>query len=309
MEKNIRYSHMSHWKGIPYKQIPNFRDFYYEDKTNIAYYQDWDMILKYHAGTGFEGLEVAPWDLMDILKLFKDLVEFKEFAAERGVEISGMFHGLGPAHEKKNHEALIAQAQAAVDKIVIMGGKHMNVCPGIDYAACGPISEEGFNNTIELLNEVGRYSEDHGVQLGIHNEFFCLMNYPQHRRMVEATDPRYVHYCIDTAQISLLGEDLCTFYDDYHDRISTFHLKDTADPKVADEVRYAPSNPEIQDDGHRWFWEPGLGVLDFEGLFKLLKKHHFTGWATVETDGTPDLLASMAYASYFYNHEMAKIYR
>jgi len=306
---NIHYSHMSHWKGVPYKEIPNFRDFYYEDKTNHAYYQSWDMILKYHAGCGYEGLEVAPWDLMDILKLFRDLTEFREFAGERGVQISGMFHGMGPGHIRENIPNCVAQCKAAAEKVVVMGGKHLNVCPGIDWAQGGPLTEEGITNTIDCLNEMGRVTEDLGVKLGIHNEFFCIMNLPNHRRIIESTDPKTVHYCLDTAQVSIMGEDLCTFYEDYHDRICTFHLKDTADPGLPDEKRYAPSNPEIQDDGHRWFWEPGLGVLDFEGLFKLLRKYEFKGWATIETDGTPDLLASMAYAIYYFRDKLGTIYR
>ena len=40
-----------------------------------------------------------------------------------------------------------------------------------------------------------------------------------------------------------------------------------------------------------------------------MKKYEFKGWATVETDGSPDLLASMAHSSWFFHHEMAKIYR
>ena len=50
---NIRYANMCHWKTIPYRQIPNFREFYYEDKTNSAYYSDWDSILKYQSALGF----------------------------------------------------------------------------------------------------------------------------------------------------------------------------------------------------------------------------------------------------------------
>ena len=43
---NIRYANMCHWKTIPYKQIDNFREFYYEDNTNTAYYNDRDRILR-----------------------------------------------------------------------------------------------------------------------------------------------------------------------------------------------------------------------------------------------------------------------
>ena len=306
MEKNIKYSYMSHWKDIPYKEIPNFRDFYYEDKTNYAYYQSWDQVFKYHTGCGYEGMEVAPWDLMAIMRLFPDLKDFRAFAEERGVQISGMFHGMTGGRFKENIPKCVEQTRAAVEKVVQLGGKHLNVCPGENYVD-GGLDEDGILNTIECLNEMGKVCEDNGVMLGVHNEFFCIMNKPNHKRIIEATDPRYVHYCLDTAQVSIIGEDLCKFYDDYHDRIVTFHLKDTADPKLPDEIRYSPF-PEIQDDGHRWFWELGLGVLYFEGLFKLMKKHGFKGWATVETDGTPDLLASMAYTGYYLRNVLGKIY-
>ena len=54
---NIRLSHLAHFKTIPYKQIDNFRDFYYEEKTNDTYFLDWDHILKYHKATGYDGIE------------------------------------------------------------------------------------------------------------------------------------------------------------------------------------------------------------------------------------------------------------
>ena len=307
MDKNIRYSYMAHWKSIPYKEIPNFRDFYYEDRTNSVYYQSWDMILDYYVATGFEGIELMP-NAREMVSLFGSPKAFGDYVRSKGTEISGMFSGMGPGHVKANIPDCVQSFKNAVDLVAELGGKHINLCPGVDWAQDGPLTEEGIVNTIACLNEMGRYSEDHGIQLGIHNEFFCIMNLPNHRRILESTDPQYVHYCLDTAQVSIMGEDLCTFYEDYHDRICTFHLKDTVDMKLPDEKRYAPSNPEIQDDGHRWFWEPGLGALDFPGLYELLRKHHFQGWVTVETDGTPDLLASMAYVSYYLHQKLDKIY-
>jgi inosose dehydratase len=159
----------------------------------------------------------------------------------------------------------------------------------------------------KVMNEIGAYATDHGVKLGLHNEFFCAINLPNHRELIESTDPRTVHYCIDTAQVSILGEDLLTFYDQYHERISTFHLKDTASAKQPDSVRYA-QDPEIADDGFRWFWEPGLGTLDLEGLYGLLKKHGFEGWMSIEYDGSPDQLASMALTRYHLDTVLRPIY-
>lgn len=83
---------MCHWKGIPYKQINNFREFYYEDKTNTTYYSDWDRILRYQKALGFGGIELAPWDFTLLLPLFGSPKAFADFAGERGVTVSGMFH-------------------------------------------------------------------------------------------------------------------------------------------------------------------------------------------------------------------------
>ncbi|MBO6013872.1 MAG: sugar phosphate isomerase/epimerase, partial [Oscillospiraceae bacterium] len=237
MEKNIRYSFMNHWKTIPYKEIPNFRDFYYEDKTNGAYYQSWDQILNYTVGCGFEGIEIWPWAFM-YTGLFGSLENFKAYVNSKGLEISGSFAGMGPGHIKANIPGCVEDIKRVVQTIAAVGGKHLNLCPGADFCDGGPLDEDGILNTIDCLNEMGRVAEDHGVHLGIHNEFFCIMNKPNHRRIIETTDPKYVHYCLDTAQVSIMGEDLCTFYEDYHDRICTFHMKDTADPMLPDEIRY-----------------------------------------------------------------------
>lgn len=304
---NIKYSHMSHWKTIPYKTIPNFREFYYEDKSNTAYFSDWDRILRYHAALGYGGIEVAPWDLADMLPLFGSPQGFAEFAGERGVSVSGMFHGADNSHDPAQRTAVLKAGHQAVDTIVAFGGKHMNLCPGNNYYGTGPLSREGVKYAAEVITEMGRYAQAHGVMIGLHNEFFCAINKDNHREFIELTDTRYVHYCLDTAQIAIIGEDLLKFYEDYHDRICTFHLKDTASLKLPDSIRYA-QDVEIVDDGTRWFWEPGEGVLDFPGLWKLLKKYNFKGWMTIETDGTPDLLASMALTMYYIRHELSRIY-
>lgn len=305
---NIRYSHMSHWKKIPYKQIDNFRAFYYEDKSNIAYFSDWDRILRYHNALGYEGIEIAPWDLADMMPMFGSPAGFTEFAKERGVLVSGMFHGASDSHDKSKFDQVLAEGKKMVDVIVAFGGKHMNMCPSDNYFGVGPLSREQVQASAAVISEMGRYATDKGVMIGLHNEFFCAINRENHREFIDLTDPKYVHYCLDTAQIEIIGEDLLKFYDDYHERICTFHLKDTASPKQPDSLRYS-RDVEIQDDGYRWFWEPGEGVLDFEGLWKLLKKYSFKGWMTIETDGTPDLLASMALTTHYLKNKLEPIYK
>ena len=306
--QNIRYAYMNHWKNIPYKSIANFREFYYQDKSNTAYYSDWDNLLKYQKALGFDGIEVAPWDLADILPLFGSADAFRQFAKERGVVITGMFHGAHASHDKAKFDEVLQAGKQAVDTIVGFGGTQMNTCPTDNYCGIGPLSREEVAQCAHVMNEIGRYATDHGIKLGLHNEFFCGINLSDHREFIELTDPRFVHYCIDTAQISIMGEDLLDFYDTYAERISGFHLKDTAYINQPDSVRFS-RDPEIQDDGKRWFWELGQGVLDFPALYKLLKKHEYKGWITLETDGSPDYLASMAMCRYYINDKLNPIYK
>ena len=305
---NIRYSNMSHWKNIPYRQIDNFREFYYEDKTSSAYYADWDRVLRYQKALGFDGIELAPWDFPVLIPLFGSPEAYTAFARERGVEVSGMFHGVDGGHDRARHADVLESGKRAVDTLVQFRGIHLNTCPTSNYFGNGPLTRDQVQACSEVITEIGRYATDRGIKIGLHNEFFCAVNRENHREFIELTDPRYVHYCVDTAQISIMGEDLLDFYETYHERICTFHLKDTASLNLPDDIRYSQA-PEIADDGTRWFWEPGEGVLDLAGLYRLLAKHAFRGWISIETDGTPDLLASMALTRYFIDHTLTPIYQ
>lgn len=305
---NLRFSFMNHWKTIPYKHIENWRAFYYEDKSDAAYFSDWNKIAKYFSALGYEGIELAPWDMPDYMAAFGTPQNMVDFLKERGICVSGMFHGVHGGHERANFEQVLAEGKAAVDMLASFGGVHLNTCPASNYYGVGPLSREQLHASARVINAIGEYAEDHGIHVNLHNEFFCAINRENHREFIDMTDPRYVHYCLDTAQIAIIGEDMVNFYDDYHERIITFHLKDTADPGLADEVRYS-KDIEIVDDGHRWFWEPGEGVLDFPALWRLMKKYGFQGWVSIETDGAPDILASMALTKWYIDHELAPIYR
>ena len=308
MANNIRLSHMSHWKTVPYKKIDNFRDFYYEDKTNMAYYQDWDRILRYHKVTGYEGIELAPWDLTEILGLFGTPAEYVAFAKDHGIEVSGMFHSCDNSYLASKYDEVLKAGKDAIDTLKAFGGKHLNVCPCNNYYGVGPLDDDALRNAAKVISDIGAYAVDNGIQIGLHNEFFCAVNKENHRRFIEMTDPKTVFYCLDTAQVAIIGDDLLDFYDTYADRICTFHLKDTASMKTPDNIRYG-QDVEICDDGWRWFWEPGEGELPLEELWKLLKKHEFKGWCTIEDDGSPDYLAAMALSSYHVNEVLGKIYR
>ena len=145
--QNIRYAYMNHWKNIPYKSIANFREFYYQDKSNTAYYSDWDNLLKYQKALGFDGIEVAPWDLADILPLFGSADAFRQFAKERGVvlRLSGQaVWGVKEYHIKGVGSKVIRQPVKAG---AIQGGAGLavvNVLVGYGVATFLSVSSKRF---------------------------------------------------------------------------------------------------------------------------------------------------------------------
>ena len=78
MANHIKLSHMSHWKTIPYKQIDNFRDYYYEGKSNSCYYVDWDRLLRYHKATGYDGIDAAALPMVHLTTVAQPRMEMAE---------------------------------------------------------------------------------------------------------------------------------------------------------------------------------------------------------------------------------------
>ena len=98
------------------------------------------------------------------------------------------------------------------------------------------------------------------------------------------------------------------FYDRWHDRVKYMHLKDTNKKNLPDAERFK-AGAEYDDEGKRWFYELGAGCVDMPGLYKMMKKHAFSGWATVEADGAPDNLAAMLLSKWYIDHILSPIYR
>ena len=97
---------------------------------------------------------------------------------------------------------------------------------------------------------------------------------------------RYVFFCLDTAQHVIAGLDPVELYEEYHDRISCFHFKDTHHVDVNDDYRRPPDAELMAPTTGRWFYEMGTpeGLVDFPRLIRAMKKHGYAGWVGVEHD-------------------------
>jgi inosose dehydratase len=307
---NLEFSYQTNmWGVLKYAKMSDYYEWYAKDYGNSVYYMDWDKVIKYIVAAGFKGIEVMVFDLPMIQNIFGTLTNFSNFAKERGIErITGMFsHHIG-SEDKKNWPEIFDYQKRAIDALYELGGKNLIVQPAGQYYGLGPLSKDQLKTAAECMNEVGKMAADKGLEICIHNEFWCAVNKYDHERFIEMTDPKYVAYCLDTAQVSIMGVDVVKFYDKYHDRMKYLHLKDTTYANAPDEKRFE-AGAEFNDEGTRWFWELGAGTVDFKGLWKLLKKHGHKGWVTLETEGTPDPLVTMMLSKWYIDRELLPIYK
>jgi hypothetical protein len=94
--------------------------------------------------------------------------------------------------------------------------------------------------------------------------------------VLDAADPKFVKFQLDTAHYQQGGGDPVTAVREYGDRLSFLHIKDLESPEPGGDAR-----------SYR-FVELGRGKVDLKGVFKALDDVNFRGWAVVELDRVPD---------------------
>jgi inosose dehydratase len=131
----------------------------------------------------------------------------------------------------------------------------------------------------KLLTELGKRTADFGIKLGYHNHMNTISEKPDDlQRVMDASDPRYVHLELDTAHYLAGGGDPAKAIFKYPDNLLFLHLKDVIDIPLGSENSKYPFK----------FVELGKGRVDFPAVFAALRQTHFTGWAVVELDRVPD---------------------
>ncbi|WP_222704389.1 sugar phosphate isomerase/epimerase family protein [Flaviflexus massiliensis] len=92
---------------------------------------------------------------------------------------------------------------------------------------------------VENANRVGKILKDeYNVTFSVHSHGDShLETREQIVRFVDATDPEYVAFCLDTGHLEYGEVDTVEFIKNYADRISIVHIKQM-DPEVVQKVRH-----------------------------------------------------------------------
>ncbi len=307
---NLKYSYQTNMWGlkVQYPKVNDWNEFYKGDFTNAAYYLDWDQIIKYHVGAGFTGIELMFHMEPYIKQFFGCPQKFTEFIQERGMEgVTGTFTIAFNSQDRSKHKESMKGLEGIMNFTADLGAHRINIMPCGGYYGLGPLSKDQIQAAADYMNEFGKRCADKDIIPCIHSEFWGSINKNELERYIDLLDQRYVGFCLDTAQVLIMGFDPVKFYDKYHEFVKYFHLKDTTCAYAPDELRLC-AGAEFQDSGDRWFWELGSGQVDFVGIWKLLKKYEYKGWIGLETDGTPDPMATMLLSKYYINHVLHPIY-
>lgn len=143
-----------------------------------------------------------------------------------------------------------------------------------------PIVAADYTRLGRLLTELGRRTADIGIPVSYHHHMNALGERPEEiRAILDAADPKYVSFQLDTAHYQQGGGDPVRAVREYRDRLSFLHIKDVQGPL-----------PGATGDLSRsyQFVELGRGKVDLKGVFDALNEVGFKGWAVVELDRVPD---------------------
>jgi inosose dehydratase len=149
-------------------------------------------------------------------------------------------------------------------------------------------TEEQWKELLSGLKEIGEYAAKQGMNLCYHPHIGTgVEKLPEIDRLMENTDPNYVHLLYDTGHLYFAGVDPLNVANKYAKRIKHVHLKNVRQAVLEKVQKQGLSFHDAIIDGI--FTVPGdpAGCIDFVPIFNSLAVSGFTGWLIVEAEQDP----------------------
>jgi sugar phosphate isomerase/epimerase len=146
-------------------------------------------------------------------------------------------------------------------------------------------TDEDLRQMAKVLQDLGSRITDMGVKFAPHAHMWSQF---ENRReidyIMENTNPKHVHFVLDTGHITMAGIDPVELARKLGHRIVEFHMKD-----VKPQNRGGAKTRLAKMDGVNdpCFFPLGNGGVDFPALKAHLDKIGWQGWLTVELDTSP----------------------
>lgn len=157
------------------------------------------------------------------------------------------------------------------------------------------------NESAECMNKIGKYCNEHGVNLVIRNEYWTVMRGENIDGFLSKLDPELVSYAPDPAHLHIAGADHIKYYEKYAKQAKAVCFTDT---KFVDELDvYKTISPEFPQDGRlqRVYWDLGYGDIDFDKIYEILKKNGFDGTVLMDSKYSLDIPKGILRLRTFWN--------
>ncbi len=221
--------------------------------------------------------------------------------------------GRSPSNPR-DHQGIVDSTRVFARTLKEMGGSCLVVRPMGSYWREAPVTDEKLKNAAECWNKVGKVTSEYGIQTAVHPDFLCAVRSADELdKFLKFTDPQLVGLTIDTAEMTIAGNDPLKLYEKYTDRVKHFHFKDTHDKDTLGEYRERNAEFQLLSSGgkrgvERWFWEMGTpeGLVDFPKLLQSLKANNYAGWIIAESDESVDPAESAALNAYYVRTVLAR---
>jgi len=151
------------------------------------------------------------------------------------------------------------------------------------------LHEQSMQHIADRLNDRGAMASRAGMKLVYHPHIgSVIQNESEVERLMERTNPNYVHLLADTGHIALAGGDVTKFFEKYRHRIAHVHLKNVRQNVVDRVWDEGMSFEQAVVEGV--FTVPGddEGCIDYVPLFQILRDVHYEGWLVVEAEQDPE---------------------
>ena len=214
-----------------------------------------------------------------------------------------------------DHDLIVESIRSYAKVLQSAGGSCIVVRPMPSYWQVAPVTDDKVNLAADCWNKVGKMAKEYGIKVAMHPDFLCAIHSTEDiDKILKLTDPQTVGLAIDTAEMTISGNDPVALFQAHSDRVLHFHFKDTHDKDTLGEYKEPGADFRLLSAGgqrrvSRWFWEMSTpdGLVDFPKLTAVIKASNFNGWIIVESDQCVDPAESTALNSYYVRKVLAKI--
>jgi inosose dehydratase len=188
----------------------------------------WSRCLDEIQDAGYRWLELGPFGYNPT-----DPVQLKDELGRRGLTLTGGTVDAGLHNGKQALHAAKAACDAEAATIKPQGAGYIVLLPQTYSDGDGnligspELTASEWTALTNGMSELGRYvTEEHGLDLVFHSHADTHVGtQEQIERFLDSTDPRYVHFCLDTGHVAYCGADNLAIIRDYPERIRYVHLK------------------------------------------------------------------------------------